>query len=229
MKLVLLDIDGTLTDTNDADTSCFVRALADVFGILNVDTDWSAYPNATDSALTAQLVESRLGRPPRDDDIVHTRERFHSLLDAAFTASPTLCQPIRGGPQFLKSLSTDSDCAVAFATGGWSVTARLKLKTAGYDCAIVPMASADDASRRVDICSIAVSRSLRHETVSKFDSIVYVGDGVWDARATAELGYRFVGVAQGRDAELLLEEGADVVIPDFDGADHVELFAQSSQ
>ena len=29
MKLVLLDIDGSLTDTNDVDTSCFIQEGAD--------------------------------------------------------------------------------------------------------------------------------------------------------------------------------------------------------
>ncbi len=56
MHLLLLDIDGTLTDTNDVDTSCFVQALRDVFALSEISTDWSAYPDATDSAITAHVV-----------------------------------------------------------------------------------------------------------------------------------------------------------------------------
>ncbi len=229
MQLVLLDIDGTLTDTNEIDSSCFVQALADVYGIREVDTEWAAYPNVTDSALTAHLVENQRGRPPGHDEIIRMQERFHSLLEAAFTDSRELCQAISGGTRFLDWLSNASDRAVAFATGGWRLTARLKLKTAGYHFASIPMASADDAHRRVDICSISVHRSLSQHAVSRFDSIVYFGDGIWDARAAAELGYRFVGVASGRSAELLRDEGAEVVIPDFDGVDHAELLAHLSR
>ncbi|MBI3191378.1 MAG: hypothetical protein HYZ36_01850 [Pedosphaera parvula] len=49
MHLVIFDIDGTLTETNAVDADCYVRALAEVFGFADVDTDWSTYPHVTDS------------------------------------------------------------------------------------------------------------------------------------------------------------------------------------
>jgi beta-phosphoglucomutase-like phosphatase (HAD superfamily) len=44
MHLVMFDIDGTLTETMKADEECFVRSFKDVFGFVEIDTDWSHYP-----------------------------------------------------------------------------------------------------------------------------------------------------------------------------------------
>ena len=124
MNLVLFDIDGTLTDTTDIDALCFIQAMAEVFAIRDICTDWSAYPSATDSAVTKHLVQDRLGRVPDHGEIVWVRERFHSLLDESFSQDPSLCTSIRSGPQFLQTALSRPDWAVAFATGGWEITAR---------------------------------------------------------------------------------------------------------
>ena len=218
MRLLLLDIDGTLTDTNDVDDSCFVQAVRDVFAISDVNTDWSTYEDATDSSITDHLVRNRLRRAVCDAELAEMKERFHSLLFKAFSDDPALCQPIPGGPQFLDSVIARADCAVAFATGGWERAARLKLRTAGYRDSGIPMASADDSHRRVDICSIAIHRSLAHYGVTAFDPVVYIGDGVWDARAAASLGCKFIGIGTDHSAALK-HEGAELVVPDFSGTD----------
>src|SRR4249919_488499 len=48
MNLIVFDLDGTLTGTNDVDTDCFVQALGDALGIDNVNTNWEQYEHATD-------------------------------------------------------------------------------------------------------------------------------------------------------------------------------------
>lgn len=218
MRLLLLDIDGTLTNTYDVDTACFVQAIRDVFAISDVSTDWSTYPEATDSAITDHLVRNRLGRAPRDEELVHMKKRFYSLLFRAFSNEPALCQPITGGPQFLDSVIALDDCAIAFATGGWELTARLKLSAAGYRDSGIPMASADDSHRLVDICSIAINRSFAHYGVTAFDPIVRIGDGVWDVRAAASLGCEFIGIATDHSVTLK-QQGANLVMSDFSGTD----------
>ena len=40
MRLVIFDIDGTLTETMKVDEECFVRSFAEVFGFTDIDTDW---------------------------------------------------------------------------------------------------------------------------------------------------------------------------------------------
>ena len=215
MRLVLFDIDGTLTRTYDVDTSCYVQALADVLAIVDVDTDWSQYPDTTDSGIIGHVVQNRLGRDPSDDEILRVKKHFYSLLSGFFSDDAALCRPVAGGPQFLETLVNHSDWAVAFATGGWEATARLKLGVAGYQQDGIPMASADDSHHRSEICSIAVARSLSRYAVQAFDSIVSIGDGVWDARTAASMGCRFIGVGSNRTAETLENEGAEFVVADF--------------
>jgi phosphoglycolate phosphatase-like HAD superfamily hydrolase len=54
--------------------------------------------------------------------------------------------------------------------------------------------------------------TYRDATDVGITSVVYVGDGVWDARAARRLGYAFVGIGDG--AERLREEGASMVVGD---------------
>src|ERR1700749_2028570 len=145
MNLVLVDIDGTLTDTNDIDTSCFIQALNNVFGISDVNSDWTTYPSVTDSALTDYIVRARLTRASTAEEFSRMQREFHSPLTAQFAASPETCTAIMGGREFLKSLTSRPKFAVAFATGGWAQTARLKLRAAGYAVSHLPLSSSDGA------------------------------------------------------------------------------------
>ncbi len=48
MHLVIIDIDGTPTDTTTVDSVCFERAVSGHLGT-RIDTDWSRYRESTDS------------------------------------------------------------------------------------------------------------------------------------------------------------------------------------
>ena len=66
MTLVMFDIDGTLAETFQVDSECYVQALKDVFGFSDVNTDWSSYKHTSDSGILNELVQSRLGRAVAD-------------------------------------------------------------------------------------------------------------------------------------------------------------------
>ena len=112
----------------------------------------------------------------------------------------------------LRYLAGQNGMAVALATGGWESTARLKLEWAGYDIRDIPLASSSDADTREEIMQIAELRAQDRHGAPGFDTITYVGDGVWDARAAASLGWRFLGVGMGEQAARLEREGAFAVI-----------------
>ncbi len=57
-----------------------------------------------------------------------------------------------------------------------------------------------------------------------FVSTVYVGDGIWDARACHALGIPFIGIGSGERAARLSSEGAVRVFQDYSDAD---LFGES--
>ena len=71
---------------------------------------------------------------------------------------------------------------VSLAIGGWRDSARLKMASAGMCFDDHPAASADDALDRESIMRLSRQRAAERYGGS-FACTVYVGDGVWDARA----------------------------------------------
>src|SRR5262249_41227372 len=104
---------------------------------------------------------------------------------------------------------------VAIATGGWAVSARFKLASAGLPVDAFPWANADDAVDRVDILRTAMGRAGQPYGQDALEKVVYVGDGNWDVRAGEGLGIGFLGLSAGDQAGRLLEEGALCLLPDF--------------
>jgi hypothetical protein len=86
-----------------------------------------------------------------------------------------------------------------------------------------PAASADDAHDRQSIMRLSMQRAVEWHGVP-FVSTVYIGDGVWDARACRGLGIPFIGIGSGIRAARLASEGAVRVFQDYSDAD---LFLES--
>jgi phosphoglycolate phosphatase-like HAD superfamily hydrolase len=215
MRLVIFDIDGTLTQTMKTDEECFVRSLADVCGFSDVDTDWSRYKHATDSGILHEIYEVRIGRSPSSDEISQFRQHFVSLLTQASSEAPFAA--VTGAPLLLSRLISSAEHRVALATGAWRDSARLKMASVGLCYDDYPAASSDDSFDRESIVRLSMRRAAgRYGMV---DSTVYVGDGIWDARTCRSVGIPFVGIATDGRATRLAAEGAACVFPDFSNLD----------
>src|SRR5712692_4388757 len=216
MHLVMFDIDGTLTETMKVDEEYFVRSFKDVFGFADIDTDWSHYPHTTDSGIFHDVFTSRIGRPPTAQDVSRFRQHFIQLLAAASSQSPFA--PVAGADRLLSRLARGASHRVSLATGSWRDSARLKMASAGMCFDDHPAASADDALERESIMELSKQRA--DEWYGRpFADIVYVGDGVWDARACRAVGIPFIGIGTGGRATRLSADGAICVFPDFSDAD----------
>jgi phosphoglycolate phosphatase-like HAD superfamily hydrolase len=215
MRLVIFDIDGTLTQTMKTDEECFVRSLADVCGFSGVDTDWSRYRHATDSGILHEIYEARIGRSPSSDEISQFRQHFVGLLTQASSAAPFAA--VTGAPLLLSRLVSSAEHRVALATGAWRDSARLKMASAGLCYDDYPAASSDDALDRKSIVSLSMQRAVGR--YGSADSTVYVGDGIWDARTCRSISIPFIGIATDRRAARLAAEGATYVFPDFSDVD----------
>jgi phosphoglycolate phosphatase-like HAD superfamily hydrolase len=216
MHLVMFDIDGTLTETMKVDEECFVRSFKDVFGFADIDTDWSHYPRTTDSGIFHDAFTSRIGRSPTAQEVSQFRQHFIQLLATASSQSPFA--PVAGADRLLSQLAQGGSHRVSLATGSWSDSARLKMASAGMCFDDHPAASADDALDRESIMRLSKQRAAERYGES-FACTVYVGDGVWDARACGSVGIPFIGIGAGSRATRLSAEGAVCVFPDFSDAD----------
>jgi phosphoglycolate phosphatase-like HAD superfamily hydrolase len=215
MNLAIFDIDGTLTESVAVDEVCFVQAFRDVLDIEGINTNWLDYNFQTDSGLAVEICRNHLGRDPGGAEIRRLQARFAQLLCAAVEGAGQPIGAIPGAALLLHSLGAQRRWLVAIATGGWGVSARFKLASAGLVVDAFPWASADDALDRVDILRTAIWRAGEHYGQHGLEKVVSVGDRVWDVRAAKTLGIGFLGLATGDKAVRLVEEGASCVLPDF--------------
>lgn len=228
MKLVMFDIDGTLTQTNDVDDWCFVQALRDVFGFTGINTDWSIYPHCTDSGLLEVIFQTQCRRSPLPTEVADFQVQFVSLLTQSAAAQPF--SQVSGAQDFLDNLMARSECAVSLASGGWRCSAYMKLTRSGLDLLHLPAAFADDAPSREAIMQTSLARAAEFRSRDSFSSIIYIGDGVWDARASRNLGYRFIGIAhEQKRVERLRAEGAQHVFADYRDENAIMALLQESQ
>jgi FMN phosphatase YigB (HAD superfamily) len=188
--LVMFDIDGTLVDSVEFDGQFFAEAIRDVLGVV-VDRDWSTYPHVTDGGLLEEVMRRHGVADP--DGVRHAavKRRFVERVREYVLGEPDAVREVPGAAALLRTLRDRADCRVAIATGGWRDTALLKLAAAGFDLDGSAMATSCDAHSRVDIMRIAEQRA----TVGLIPTRrTYFGDGAWDQRACAELGWRFVAI-----------------------------------
>jgi beta-phosphoglucomutase-like phosphatase (HAD superfamily) len=185
---VILDIDGTLLQSNDVDGDLYAAAVRSVLGPVRVRPSWDMYTDVTDSGILNEICADNALGPPRDV-LDQVKTRFVASLAQHIDTFGSFAE-VPGARDFVRSLIESGRHAVAYATGGWGSSAELKLRSAGFPLDI-PLASADDFPNRTSIMKHAVTL-LGQE----FLSITYYGDGPWDRAATLSLGWQFVAVGE---------------------------------
>jgi phosphoglycolate phosphatase-like HAD superfamily hydrolase len=219
MNLAIFDLDGTLTDSNDVDTECFLAAWRNAHGLECSGLSFPSFENITDRGIADALCELHFGPERRASGYESVKAQFLSLLASTLRERPESCRPVAGAVEILRILASHN-WGVVVATGAWSESARMKLAAAGFPASI-PLASSDQCASRSDIVRSAIEIAER-EYGGHFDRRVLVGDAPWDLATAAELNLPFVGVAVRGDAERLLTIGAAAVLHDFTDSVAVE-------
>jgi len=194
VHLLILDVDGTLVHTLEAEAVLYPRACAQALGIRDVPSDWDRYRCPSDRGIVRELVERHHGRAATPEDYARVERRFLALIREAYARDPALSRPVRGAIEAVLRLGGLPDLALAIATAGWPTTAGHKLRVAGFDVGDLRRASSRDAETKQDIMRVATRRAALRHGVDRFASVVCLGDSVGDARAAAALGYGFIGI-----------------------------------
>ncbi len=214
MRIVLFDIDGTLTRGDGLGTRCFFSTFAAAFRFRPFSERLSAFRESTDSGIAGEVFERAWGRPPEVEELGRFHDAYVDSLKSEVARRPDAYRPIAGAPEALAGGLAEAGWTVALATGNWRAAAAVKLASAGL---ADPGRGgfADDARTRAGVLEAA----LASVAATADAEAVYVGDRPWDLAAATALGVGFVGVGCGPSATALREAGARTVVEDFaDGA-----------
>lgn len=188
-KIVVLDIDGTLTDSVALHQEAFGAAMQ-ALALPSLNTDWASYPSHTDTGIFNHALAEHgrqadaAARAAFADDV--SRRFLHQLRNTAIA-------PIAGAAAFLTALQA-SEWAVVFATGGVRGVSLAKLDAlnTAYDASMVLTAS--EYSDRRELVAAAIRLAAERSSLAADAPIVSVGDGRWDLEVAQSLGIGFLGI-----------------------------------
>ena len=214
MKLVMFDMDGTLTDDFAIAENCYVLAIEQALNLPGVKTEWDSYTHTTASYCLEEIVRRARGTPPTPAESRAVQARMVALMKEITERTGRCTQEIPGAAACVREL-TRRGYAVAIASGDWEATAHHKFRTAGIPFEGLPSAFCDVGHPRTDIMRAALVRAAAHHGRKDFIRITYVGDAAWDVRACRELGWPLVGVGTDAFAARLPALGVTHTVPHY--------------
>ena len=210
MKLIIFDIDGTIVNSVKADDECFKETFETLYRIDLSQTEWSEFKNVTDSGMTLEIFEKYLNRKPTNGEIVRIKKHFYELL----VNRTKEFSEIDGALKFIDRINKNPNFISAFATGGWKETALLKVNSIKLNINQSIIKTADDHFNRAKIIELAITESLSKVKIIEFESITYIGDGIWDFETTNELGIDFIGIDSKNNCKLKMA-GVEKIVSNY--------------
>lgn len=190
MKLIIFDIDGTILDSVNADDRCFIQTFKDLYQIDLTNVDWNDFENVTDAGLTIEIFQKWLNRVPKKEEIETIKNHFKNLLENSINEFTEIDKAL----SFIESLSKNPDFEIGFATGGWKETAELKCNSIGLRLNDFIFKSSNDHFNRAKIIELVIKEALDKHRIKNFETVIYIGDGLWDYKTTNELEIDFIGI-----------------------------------
>lgn len=195
MKLIVFDIDGTLTNTAYIDEYCFRKIFEDLYDHYINASEWEMLKNRsgwTDTAVTRIILEEIL-KLDFSKEINKIKKSFIELLKNEILKSPDFGVEIPGAFSMLKLIEKSDEFKFALATGSWAESGSFKLDNIGIKAENYPYSNSDISETRTGIIENAIQFSKKQYQCN-FDSIFYIGDGQWDYESAKKLNLKFIGV-----------------------------------
>jgi phosphoglycolate phosphatase-like HAD superfamily hydrolase len=216
--LIIFDIDGTLLHSNRVDSQCFAQAFESVFKKPFPTIDWRKYPHVTDTTIFNTVIQQHFGRPATEEDIHNQQDCFVELLSENRRVDPVRFAEVPNAKNTIEKLIGDERFVVGIATGGWQRPATLKLKHIDIPIRALQLSFADGKATREEIINESIEKASY--IYPKINRIVYIGDAVWDVKATRNMQLNFLGIRINGDHEVLIREGASHVIENYKDYEH---------
>lgn len=194
-KLIIFDIDGTLTDSVALYHKVVIDGLK-LMRISNIDTDFYHYKYHTDSYTLKFNYENWFSKP-------YSKEllgEFEEILYQELLKYPPV-KEIVGAKDCILELQK-SGYAIAFATGSLSKPAILKLKQCNIWFNPMVLATSTISFDRETFVLQAITKAKQYYNTSHFDAIYSVGDGIWDLQTANRLNLNFIGIGSKQEARL---------------------------
>jgi phosphoglycolate phosphatase-like HAD superfamily hydrolase len=201
MKLIILDIDGTMTKSEQHHLSAFLDGLHGV-GIQEVNTNWGGYEHITDTFIFKENYRTQFGEDP-DEEVFGLLEELitDSILEFE---SP---KEVLGAKAFVDTIQQSGDYVFAYATGALKSPAKYKLDETGIFYEEPILIGANGFDTREEIVTAAIKAAKDHYKVNEFEKIISAGDGLWDLTTARNLNLPFLGIGN-KNIEKFTAEGA---------------------
>ena len=214
-RLILIDIDGTLTRTQNGYVP-FNDAVLKTFGIdgdiRTVVPDGNTDPRIVEEIFSKGDVEITISEEQWTQFVTNLRQSYRNSVQQGITT----IRALPGAMDLLKALSADEDFYQGVVTGNFEVTARIKLEAAGLDSYVGLGAFACDSSHRPDLPGIAKTRwELSLGKSIRPEQCIIIGDTPNDLEAARYNNMRCILVGTGRyPLEELMYWQPDACLPD---------------
>jgi phosphoglycolate phosphatase-like HAD superfamily hydrolase len=197
-RLLLFDIDGTLTRTQNGYLP-FNEAIFNTFGfygdIRTVVPDGNTDPLIVQDIFIKANVNFQFRDAAWEPFTTNLRERYHyHLLNGTTTIAP-----LPGAAVLLRTLAASEEFSASVVTGNFEVTAEIKLEAAGLAPYLCRGAYASDSHHRPDLPAIAKRRWEKATGRSlASNQCVIVGDTPKDLEAARQNQMHCILVGTGR-------------------------------
>ena len=198
-KLIVFDIDGTLTDSVAIHQDAFREAL----GLMKVgpyNDKFGTYRHHTDFHIAKTIYE---GMPGKVFDPAASLEFEQHLYESIRKCS---IAEIKGAREIIHHLDHNSEYGVCYATGSMHRPAGYKLDAAGISFHQQQLVASNGIEERERIISQAIANAKEFYNVACFDKIISFGDGLWDLKAANNLSLEFIGIGNANE-QLLRDNG----------------------
>lgn len=205
-KLVVFDIDGTLTDSLPIYHLAVIKSLK-MMGIEEVDIDFFNYKYHTDS-YTVKFNYEKYFKKKYSSVLL---DQFEDIIMEVLKNHPAVAE-INGAKKCVDDL-LKSGFSITFATGSLPKPAILKLQQCNiwYDENLIATSKISFAREPFVIQSIEMAK--QYFNINSYDKIYSIGDGIWDLQTAQRLNLDFIGIGS-RNKEKLLALGCKTYFDD---------------